>query len=1014
MASAQSLQTFDIRNFVDRLTPAKGKNRYLCPVCEGDNLTFDMDKYEGYNCWNDDSDEHKAAIREALSPWAEVTANRTGNIAPTIQKSSPQPQKKGFKPIPLPQGGITLAKLSQPATDSPEPQQRNDRKRGKVLATQYHYSKTQWVERLQWDDPSKEKGYDKDFYPWHMGADNKPVCKKGEGRWSPYRWEEASAALQEPGVNALLVVEGEGCVEAYRSIGFAAVTFQGSAWSGADLKHTASEFKKHNAIVVIHPDHDSTGEQKAGKLQRACEEAGVPCLILNPLNLCSNLPKSGDVVNCLKAMSREEFIKRLEAEIHAAASEKQNQDAKQKQSQELQNDPFKASGMAAELAENYRDRLAWNDEGQSWYRYEADSPGVWSAESEISVGAVILAEIEARIGMEYTAHYLSEVLKLLKHRLLVRKWEEKEGLIPFKNGVMDWQTGELLPHSPGYRFTYSLPHDHNPLASDWNTISEWMDEATGGNNRIKNILLCWLNACLKGRSDLQRFLHLVGPGGTGKGTFMRLAIYLVGKHNQHSTSLQDWCGNRFETANAYKKRLLVFSDEDKYSGGLGNLKKVTGGDEIRGEVKNKTAFTYVYGGMVMLASNYPLFAGDTSSGIARRGLVVPFNHVVSPGKRRNLEEEFAPELSALTNYVLAIPDAVVTQTLRQSADQSPEVIETTWEYRMRLDSVTAWLNECVISDPLASERVGADKNDESSLFGSYYQYCDRTGSRAKGSREFSPALLDLVNNILHWGVEKKRVTSGFIIQGLRLRTPADLAQPYCIEALSNVGSSGHVGLDVGSDVESETLPEEGYVGYVGSDNSFEKIQNTNFGNQVEVCEQDFSQESSQPSYTPCTNQSEQQPEPYTSTLQVQDGDSTQLPADVLERAVDRMAAVDSVESFQEFYDRYQRCSKVQQQQVMDAFTIQVKDDLKQARFYELWEQFESLKAVTKDVQKPEPAQDSAKSVSAKWLIVNYQGNEQTVKFVSQKGDRLTVRVSGYGEKTITASQVIRISDYTGD
>jgi putative DNA primase/helicase len=940
-----SRSPFDIRNFADRLTPAKGKNRYHCPVCEGDNLTFNADNYEGYTCWNDESDRHRAAIKEALSPWSEVLEQRkqqgfTRSANKSIQASSKTRIKTTPKPIPLPLG-ITLARLPKPATDSPQSQERTDKKRGKVQVTTYGYSAFQWVERIQWDNPAKPKGHSKDFFPWYLGANDKPVCKKGDASWLPYRWIEAIETAKTSRANALLVVEGEGCVEAYRAIGFAAVTLQGSAWSGADLGLFASQCKAQGLAIVFHPDHDTTGEQKAGKLARACEQIGVPCLLLNPLNLYPELPESGDVVDLLKMMDASDYVRRLEAELHASATERQNQDAQNQQGRKrVKDDPVKATAMAAELAEGYRSRLAWNDEGQSWYRYEADSLGVWSAESEVSVGAVILAEIEAKIGLNYTANYLSEVIKLLKYRLLVRKWEEPKGMLPFQNGVLKWDTGEFLPHSPGYRFTYVIPRDHNPLATEWKVIDAWMNEATGNNAKLKNILLCWLNACLKGRADLQRFLHLVGAGGTGKGTFMRLAIDMIGSNNHHSSNLQDWCGNRFESANAYKKRLIVFSDEDKFSGGLGNFKKLTGGDALRGELKNKTAFHYTYEGVAMVASNYPIFAGDNSSGMARRVLMVPFSNVVSPGRRRNLEAEFEPELSALTNYVMAIPDEVVSQTLRQSVDQASEVIETTWEYRMRMDSVAAWLNECVIPNSLASERVGVDKADEASLFGSYFQYCDRTGSRAKGSREFSPALLDLVNNILHWGVEKKRATAGFMIYGLSLRQASDSAEPYCIEALStHVGSDDDVGSNVGSNVGSEPLPGEGYVGYVGSTNSFGENQDTDrCAENIEGDLEGISKELEASPYTPYINQSEQALEPCIPTLQMQDKDPT-LPVDAVQRAVDQMVAIDSVESFQEFYDRYERCSVIQKRQLMDAFS-QVEDTAVQMRFYEWWSEFE--------------------------------------------------------------------------
>ena len=47
----KNLETFDLRNFLDRLTPKKGKNRYICPVCEG-SLTVDI-KTGKYQCWGE-------------------------------------------------------------------------------------------------------------------------------------------------------------------------------------------------------------------------------------------------------------------------------------------------------------------------------------------------------------------------------------------------------------------------------------------------------------------------------------------------------------------------------------------------------------------------------------------------------------------------------------------------------------------------------------------------------------------------------------------------------------------------------------------------------------------------------------------------------------------------------------------------------------------------------------------------------------------------------------------------
>ncbi|HEY9807071.1 MAG TPA: hypothetical protein V6D04_10915, partial [Candidatus Obscuribacterales bacterium] len=64
--------TFDIREHLDKLDPTKNKNRYICPVCNGNNLTVDPETGK-YQCW---SGCECKDIREAIAPWDN---NKTSN-----------------------------------------------------------------------------------------------------------------------------------------------------------------------------------------------------------------------------------------------------------------------------------------------------------------------------------------------------------------------------------------------------------------------------------------------------------------------------------------------------------------------------------------------------------------------------------------------------------------------------------------------------------------------------------------------------------------------------------------------------------------------------------------------------------------------------------------------------------------------------------------------------------------------------------------------------------------------
>jgi putative DNA primase/helicase len=98
-----------------------------------------------------------------------------------------------------------------------------------------------------------------------------------------------------------------------------------------------------------------------------------------------------------------------------------------------------------------------------------------------------------------------------------------------------------------------------------------------------------------------------------------------------------------------------------------------------------------------------------------------------------------------------------------------------WENRTRVDAIAAWLNQCVIADPMAKTPIGSDRfegedgSTVTTLFGSYNRYCHKAGSKPKNHNNFSPDLLELCRSVLGWSVEKESTNTGKFIRGLRLR-----------------------------------------------------------------------------------------------------------------------------------------------------------------------------------------------------------------------------------------------------
>ncbi|MEG4304875.1 phage/plasmid primase, P4 family [Microcoleus sp. D3_18a_C4] len=429
-----------------------------------------------------------------------------------------------------------------------------------------------------------------------------------------------------------------------------------------------------------------------------------------------------------------------------------------------------ADAMSREIAEDYRDKLAFNNEVLCWYHYEADTPGIWSPETDEYVESIIYQIIKSKGLTNLPPTYVSSVKRFLRHELIERKWKSKAGLLPFQNGALEIATGKLYPHSPGYKFTWALPRPHSVVDTEWGKIRQWLDFATHGNIHVQNLLLAFAAAVLKGRAEVQKFLHLIGIGGSGKGTFIRLLVALIGIENTHSSTLEDWCNNRFEAAQAYCKRLLIFPDENRGTRSLGKFKQVTGGDWLRAEEKGQKPFKFKFEGMVVVASEFPIFGADSGSGMARRTISVPFSAAV--GTRRDLDKEFLPELAAFTNYLLSLDDAWVENTLRGVMD-IPEIGAQFWESKIREDSVAGFLNDKLILDPFAQTSIGDSPNAEGTLYQAYHQYCADQGHKPQAVKNFSPNLIECASTILGWQIEKAHTKIGKIIKGLRLRTKAD-------------------------------------------------------------------------------------------------------------------------------------------------------------------------------------------------------------------------------------------------
>lgn len=247
--------------------------------------------------------------------------------------SSSRPIKTKHKPKapknpPPPSENIELAKFSKLPSDQPKPKPNQVpnwliEKGVPIHATEtrYYYSQNQWVSRFDWKDPNHPKGHDKTIRQCHRKPNGKVKWSKGDLEWLPYRIDDAFALGKGKWV---LGLEGETCVEAARSLGLIAITWQGSSWSTEELTAGLTKLKEAGvAGLVFLPDNDEPGRKKASDVVAAGESVRFPILVVEPLDIWLEMPDKGDLVDWItwskeQGMNRDDLVRRLEKAIIGA------------------------------------------------------------------------------------------------------------------------------------------------------------------------------------------------------------------------------------------------------------------------------------------------------------------------------------------------------------------------------------------------------------------------------------------------------------------------------------------------------------------------------------------------------------------------------------------------------------------------------------------------------------------------------------------------------------------------
>jgi P4 family phage/plasmid primase-like protien len=508
--------------------------------------------------------------------------------------------------------------------------------------------------------------------------------------------------------------------------------------------------------IVICADNDDAGRESVEKVKKLH-------------NLVAVYPVKKDFSDDFDANDLSSF-ERIKTAIETKPFTKKESDTTDKLSENL---------VAMSIADRYRNKLAYDTDASEWRSYKND---FWQIVKPAKVQQAIQETLNKEFSKDYKLTFVKGVFGLLCGYVSQSQWDCNLDLVPFQNGVLNLKTKEFLPHDYKHYLTWQLPYAYDPAAT-CEPILAWLREVTDS-EQVVQLIRAFFNAALVGRAYLQRYLEITGPGGTGKGTVIRLLVSMLGSRNCCSSELQQLENNRFETSVFYGKRLGMFTDADGYGGKGTTFKSLTGQDPLRKESKNKQQDSnFIFQGMIIIAANEPVTFKDQSSAISRRKISIQFNKVVAPSEKRDLDTEFQPFIPGLLNWALSMPTEQVESLLRDTDNQVALSLDAKKQNLIESNSLVAWLHACVEYAPGNRVKIGVlsvgkeenghevDKyeNANQQLYPSYARYCMQTGSKPASSKTFSTKLIDLLNNTLVLkGIQRGRDANGYFFEGLKL------------------------------------------------------------------------------------------------------------------------------------------------------------------------------------------------------------------------------------------------------
>lgn len=368
----------------------------------------------------------------------------------------------------------------------------------------------------------------------------------------------------------------------------------------------------------------------------------------------------------------------------------------------------------------------------------------------------------------------TEVLKYLNIKILKNASTlYHEDLIAFENGILDLNSGELLPFSPDYIILNKIPWNYVPGAYD-KTADDTLNRICSGNQDIRMLLEEMVGYCFYRSNKFRKSFILTGKGKNGKSTFLKMLRYALDKDSDDNVSSLDLndLNDRFSKVRLYGKLANIGDDiaeDDLHGKGISIFKKAVTGEAFTVEFKGQDGFDMKsYATLIFAANTIPRFSGSGLTAIKDRLVIIPFEarftkdgDDYNPNIIKDLMSQSAIE------YLIMLGVQGLQRIIQNQGFTEPDIVTKELDdFEANNDSILAWLNSLKESDDESIHGVvdtfvvGRDFED---IYNEYSHFCwdECLNEIMVSGRNFSKEICSRVDglNKIRKYIDKKKCTS---------------------------------------------------------------------------------------------------------------------------------------------------------------------------------------------------------------------------------------------------------------